>query len=118
MDLKLTDFDLDMTNGDLSFVTGIEAVRQDIEMSLRTWLAETPYDRSAGVPYIQIIFQRGTTIDAIRFIIERHIAGIDGVDGVNQLDTAVDKQTRTLTITGKVTALDQEFPIALEISQP
>lgn len=117
MDLKLTDFDLDMTAGDLTFVTGIDAVRQDIAMSLRTWLAETPYDRSAGVPYLQIIFQRGTTIDAIRFIVERHIAGIDGVDGVIELDTAVDQDARVMNITGRVRALDEEFPIALEITQ-
>ena len=117
MDLKLTDYDLDLAKGDLSFVTGIEAVRQDLEMSLRTWLAETPYDRSAGVPYLQIIFRRGTTIEAIRFIIERHIAGIDGVDGVLELDTAVDKDARVMRITGRVRALDQEFPIDLEITQ-
>ena len=48
MDLKLTDYDLDLTNGDLSFVDRLEAVRQDIEMALRTWLEETPYDRNAG----------------------------------------------------------------------
>ena len=44
MDLKLTDYDMDLTNGELSFVTGRDAIAQDVQMNLRTWLGETVYD--------------------------------------------------------------------------
>ena len=47
MDLLLTDYDLDLTNGELTFVTGRDAIAQDVQMSLRTWLGETPYDTTA-----------------------------------------------------------------------
>jgi len=101
MDLKFTDNDVDLTGGDLSWVEGAEAVRQDIEMTLGTWLGETPYDKGAGVPYLQVIFKRGTTQAAIRFIIEHIIRDVDGVDDVLELSTELDRPTRVLTITGR-----------------
>jgi len=102
MDLKLTDNDIDLTGGDVSWVEDAEAVRQDIEMALGTWLGETPYDKGAGVPYLQVIFKRGTTKAAIRFIIEQIIRDRDGVDDVLELETDLDRQSRELTITGRV----------------
>lgn len=104
MDLKLSNYDMDLTNGDLSFVDLLDAVRQDIEMALRTWLEETPYDRNAGAPYLQIIFVRGTTLDAIRFIISEIIQGRDNVTEILELGTVLDRDARTLTITGSVRA--------------
>jgi len=112
MDLKLTNYDLDLTNGELSFVTDFDAIRQDIEMALRTWLRETPYDRNAGVPYLQIIFKRGTSLDAIRFIISEIIQGREGVTEVLELATELDTLTRTLTITGRVLASGQVIDFA------
>lgn len=115
MDLKLTGFDVDLTGGELSFVRGIDAVRQDLEMKLRTWLAETPYDRGAGVPWLQVIFVRGTSINAIKFILEQRILAVDGITEVLELNTAVDRATRELTVSGRVIGLDQEFPFETQV---
>ena len=116
MDLKLTNDDLDITNGELSFVTGIDAVRQDLEMRLKTWLEETPYDRAAGVPYLQVIFARGVQVQAVRFILETIILDTDGVTEVLELETQIDTLTREFTVTGRVFALDEEFPIFVEVN--
>jgi hypothetical protein len=115
VDLKLNDYDLDLTDGELSFVTGIDAVRQDLEVKLRTFLNETPYDRGAGVPWLQIIFVRGVTISAVRFILEQRILAVDGITEVLQLDTVIDRATRELTVTGRVVGLDQEFPFETQV---
>ena len=80
-DLLLTDSDLDLTDGDLSWVIGLDAVIQDCTMTLRTWLEETPYDLGAGVPYLQVIFQRGVSLFAVRFIVEQILLARDGVEG-------------------------------------
>lgn len=118
MDFKLTGHDLDVTNGELSLVTGIEAVVQDITMTLRTFLEESVYDRSAGVPYLQIIFKKGTSLQTVRFILEQIILQVDGVTEVIDLDTSdFDRNTRSLVVTGTVRALDQEFPIEVEIGE-
>ena len=101
MDLKLTDYDLEIVNGDLSFVRGAEAITQDIQMRLRTWLGETPYDQAAGVPYIQVIFQRGVELDAVRFILENRILDTPGVEQVTSLDLELDARTRVLSVSGR-----------------
>ena len=110
MDLKLTDYDLDLTGGDLSFVEGKQARAQDIQMALRTWLGETPYDTTAGVPWLQAIFSqpKNPNIDAIRFILERRILDRPGVLGV-QLDPVFDRSSRVLTITGTANTVDGEI---------
>lgn len=118
MDLKLTNRDLDITNGELSLVSGIDAVRQDVEIKLSTWLEETPYDRSAGLPYLQVFFVRGVSVQAIRFAVQSKIESIDGVTDVLELDVELDRATRVITITGRVVALDEEFPIEVEAAAP
>ena len=114
MDLKLTNFDLDLTDGDLSFVTDLDAVRQDIEMALRTWLEETPYDLSAGVPYLQVIFVKGTNANSINFILRQIILDRENVTEILSLDSSVNRGLREITITGSVRAFDAE--VRFEVS--
>lgn len=113
MDLRITDGDLDLSQSDFAFVTGLEAIRQDIELTFRTFLAESVYDRSAGVPYLQVIFQPGTSKEAVAFICERILLSIDGVTDVLELDTAVDREAREFVGTGKVRAEGQEVEVSL-----
>ena len=75
MDLLLTDYDMDLTNGDLSFVNGADAIGQDVTMRLRTWLGETVYDVSAGVPYLQVIFaERNPTAENVALHVAKRLA--------------------------------------------
>lgn len=112
MDLKLTDYDLDITDGDLSWVDDMEAVRQDIEMVLRTFLGESPYDKAAGVPYKQIIFQRGTTPESIYFVIQKVLLDIDFVTAVLELNIDHSRETRKCSITGRVQTTTGEVDFA------
>jgi len=118
MDLLLTDYDLDITDGELTFVRGAEAITQDIQMRLRTWLGETPYDQAAGVPYLQVIFQRGVELDAIQFILENRILDTPGVEQVTNLDLDLDARTRVLTVTGRALLVgDVEIDFSALIAQ-
>jgi hypothetical protein len=109
MDLLLTDYDMDLTNGDLSFVNGAEAIGQAVTMRLRTWLGETVYDVSAGVPYLQVIFaERNPNLNSIQFILERTILNTPGVLTV-ALDLQLNREDRTLTVSGSATSIDGEI---------
>lgn len=114
MDLKLTaDGDLDITNGELSFVRGRDAIAQDIKMALSTWLGESIYDTTAGVPYLQIIFkEKSPNVDAIRLILKQIAERRPGVLGV-QLEPDYDRQTRKLTVTGTARTIDGEVDFTL-----
>ena len=106
MDIKLVDGDMDLVNGELTFVTGLDAKAQAIEMTLGTWLGEegTVYDRSAGVPYLQTIFgRRNPDLTAIQAILEARVLGVPGILSV-QLELDLDPSTRVLTVTGTARA--------------
>jgi len=106
MDLKIdSNQDMVIEDGDLVFVKNGEAIAQHIGMRLRTWLGESPYDTKAGVPYHTIIFQPGTTTDAIIFILEQIVLQTPGVTGVS-LNYTLDRETREITITGTAESID------------
>ena len=108
MDLKTTEGDIELVDGDLPMIDGPEAVVQDIEMALRTWLGESADDRSVGVPYLQVIFQRGTTETAVQFIIKDRVKARQGVADVLELSVVLDRVTRELTISGRVRLTDEQ----------
>jgi len=111
MDFQLnSDGDILIENGEFPVVTGPDAVAQHVVMRIRTWLAECIYDRSVGVPYIQIIFtQRGITEVQVEFILRGVIETVPGVDEIISLDLELDRALGTLSGTGKV--LVQEEPV-------
>ena len=116
MDLLLTDYDVDLANGELTFVRGREAIAQDVKMRLRTWLGETVYDQTAGVPWIQAIFaDKNPDLNSTRFILERQILATPGVTGIT-LDLSFDRASRVLTVSGEMTSIDGEIDFTLEIS--
>lgn len=116
MDLRLEDYDLFLENGELEFVRGIEAVRQHAIMRLRTWLGEADaYDTTAGVPYTQIIFAKNPNRNAIQFILERVILETPGVQSVT-LELDLDSETRELSVSGTLRALDEEIDFSENIT--
>ena len=77
---------------------GKEAIAQDLRMAWSTWLADTPYDTSAGVPYLQVIFKEvNPNLDAIRFILQKIGEDRPGVISV-LLTPVLDAATRTLSL--------------------
>lgn len=115
MDLRLTDYDLDLTNGELTWVTGAEAVAQDIQMRLRTFLGESVYDASAGVPYLQIIFEKQTQEFTVESILRQQILATPGVLSILSFDFEVDPFTRTFTGTSKVLTTDGEIDFSIGV---
>ena len=111
MDLKLTDDDIDLTNGALTFVTGKEALAQDLKMAWGTWLGETIHDQTAGVPWLQVIFAlKNPNPDAIRLILKQvgeRRPGFISIEIVPALDTV----TRTLTVTGTADTVEGELDL-------
>ena len=109
MDLRLTDYDLEITDGEIFFVTAQVAIAQHIVMRLRTWLGETVYDTGAGVPWLQVIFQgKNPNLDSINFILAQHVLNTPGVLGV-ELKMEIDNNTRVLNVTGTAQSVEGEI---------
>lgn len=111
-DLLLTNDDLNLTDGELTFITGQQAIGQSIEMRLKTWLGETVYDLSAGVPWLQIIFVKSTPETSIQFLLEDQVLGTPGVTGVT-LNLDINRLTRVLTVTGTATTIEGDVDFAI-----
>ena len=112
MDLKLTNYDLDMGGGELSFIVGAEAVAQHLVMRWRTWLGETPYDQTAGVPYLQVFFaSKAPNLNMIRMVLENIGLATPGMLTIELKDPVLDMTStpNTLTITGFGTCTDGEI---------
>jgi hypothetical protein len=112
-DIKINhDGYLVLQNGDFVLVRNGDAVRQHLEMRLRTWLEETPYNRVAGVPYLQVIFKPGTGLQSIKFILEQIALGTPGVTGV-EITLELDPETRVLTASGTAEGIDGPFEFSV-----
>lgn len=111
--------DIAIENDDLAIVDDIEATAQDIEMTLHTWLGESVYDRLAGMPYEQAIFELGTTPEAVRFIVEQRLLALEGVAEITDLRTQHDTATRDLVIDGKARHVSgEELPFSFSTVTP
>lgn len=95
----MTDFllnpcgDLDYTDGKLTIVTGVDAVRQRWLIYIRTFLGEWFLDQSIGVPYFQRILSKGISRQIIKQVFTEKSLEVPGVIQVvsvivDNLDTA------------------------------
>jgi hypothetical protein len=95
--------DIDMSAGSPQLVRGIDLVAQRIHIRLRFFLAEWPYDITAGFPFFQAVFVAGPNLSYIRGKIADTIKATPGVLEVQEVTLDVDRQARTATCTFKAT---------------
>lgn len=87
-----------LASGNLSFTTGLEAVRQSVEIRLQFFLGEWFLDASRGMAYYQQVFVKNPSIPAVRELFRDQIRGVPGVRDVTKLDLTLDKNTRRLSV--------------------
>lgn len=117
MDLRIDSTgDLAIVNGELAYVDNAEAIAQHITMRLRTFLAESPYDRSAGVPYVTVVLQPNTPQFARESILRDVVLGTPGVTGC-AMSVTLDAATQTLRASGTATGVNGpiEFAVTVEV---
>jgi hypothetical protein len=100
--IDLATSELVWIDGDLVLVRGIEAIKQDITISLRTHLGECFLDTSVGVPWLDRILGRGHSKDDIRGVLRRALLKVAGVVSVNKLDFDYSPSNRVLLVTWSV----------------
>ncbi len=87
----MRDLALNPATGDLAIATGrlrltdvgAESVRQRLQLRLSLWRGEYVLDRAVGIPYLQRILGKGTTV-AAETILRRAVAtspGVRSLDG-------------------------------------
>ena len=99
MDIKLdADGDLDVTNSELSLVSGAESVQQHWQIRNLFFLGEWFLDERIGVAYFQTIFKKGTSLALVRSIFRKVLLRTPGVVSISRFDLTFDRATRKVTI--------------------
>ena len=88
-DIRLNEY------GDAS-LTG--SVIQDVNVHLRWFLGDWPFDESKGVDWFGEAFVKNPDTDQIARMIRSEIAGIDGIKSVENVSVSMDNATRTAVI--------------------
>lgn len=102
IDLTLTDGDIDLTGGRLSFTSGIGAVAQGIRIRLQAFRGEWFRNLDSGVPYWQELLGQKFDEAKARRIFREAIRAAPGVGEILKLAVTFDAKTRTLSVTWQV----------------
>lgn len=73
------DGDLDVVNNNLILTTGQEAIKQDLQTRLKTFLSEWFLDISEGVPYYQEILVKQPSFTVVSDVLKTIILETPGV---------------------------------------
>lgn len=93
------DGDFLITNNGLTLVSGDEEIRQRIINALRSFFREWFLDLTLGVPWFQLIFEKGTPPQVIDAILKDKILSVPGVVSFRKWDPLdLDNATRDLSV--------------------
>lgn len=117
MDLLLgNDHDLAIgANGDLSLVTGRDAIAQHLSVRLRTFRGEWRLDERVGLPYFQSILVKAPNMAVVRSIYRRAILSTPGVTSLEGLTVSLDYLTRTLSVSFRAQTTDGPLDFSEEV---
>lgn len=110
-------WDLVLVDGDLvlGFDSHAAEVAQRVTYRLMTWLGESPYDRLAGVPYLDGVFNDFEPVPGIVALLIQVIVDTEGVNEVTE-DPTFELDGRTLSIAVEIRVGAQTIPIELAVA--
>lgn len=101
------DGDLELTRGRARWVDGADAVRVRLELRLSLWKGEYILDQGVGVPYADLLGQKGTR-ELLEATLRQAVATCPGVAALEQFAFEVDSGERRATVSFTARALDGE----------
>ncbi len=96
--MNLLTNDLLLKNGDISVVTGDDAIIQNLQQSLQLWLGEWFLDTTKGVPFKQQILVKNPVIDLVQADIINTALAVPGVVEVTNISFDYDAAGRSISM--------------------
>ena len=110
------DGDLEITNNQFTLVSGTDELRQKLKQELRLFLGEWFLNLLEGVPYHQLVFQKGVPATVVNDIFRQKILSIKGVSGLNSFSGLdLDRATRQATLDFEVSSPDGNVDLSIPI---
>lgn len=111
-DIKLVDGDIQQSN---STVRDLELILQKIQIRLKTWMGEWILDRSVGMQYERLFMQKPPRLTEFTSLVRREIEDVEGVTAVIIEESVFEPETKTIRISGRVQAEDEEAAIQARV---
>ena len=108
------DYDMTLDGSDIAFTDDDNKVDQRLTTRLQFILEEWFLDVRVGLPYPQLIFEAGTSIDEVYNALRNVIKNTDGVEKINSLVLTPNADERTLLVEFSV----NDKPITTSITLP
>lgn len=118
VDLKLDrNHDLALSKGyDVVLIDGLQRVRQQIKVTLLTFLGEWFLDNTWGVPYFETIMVKSPNRAEIENVVRARVRDVPGVTAVPNVQVEIDAQARQ----GRITLDDiqtNEGPVTVSVTR-
>lgn len=98
--------DLELTNGDLTVLEGLDATAQRIKIKFLFFLGEWFLDTRVGIPYYENVFVKAPNQATINAIFRAVILGDEAVTDLNEYEFVTDAATRSADLTFKADTVD------------
>ena len=111
--------DLLVLNGDLILSTdSTTALRQRIQITLNAWLGEWKLNTDFGIPYRQVIFNKGASKVIVDTIFLAKISEFEEVESIEDFASEYNSQTRKYEVIRLVVKTTTVFNPTVTKSQP
>jgi hypothetical protein len=116
MDLKIDPItrDLVIEKGDFVLVDGLDAIRQELDIALHTFLGEWFLDTRIGMPWFQKILGEKPRLSVVLSIFRDAILKVNGILSVTDLNAEVNAAERELTVTFRAISTEGEIEYSKE----
>jgi hypothetical protein len=85
--------------------------------TLMTWLGESPYERTAGQPYLDGIFSEGNPLPGVVALIVQSVLETPGVDEIVDNPTFdLTPENRLLSISIVVRVAGEDIPVSVDVT--
>lgn len=101
---------------DLTFVSNIEQIAQNLNIRLRFFLSEWYLDTLAGIPYYQYIFIKNPNQIQVDSFLQNEISQTEGVIDITSYSSAYDGAKREYSVNFSASTLSGT--LEMEISLP
>jgi hypothetical protein len=110
------DGDLLFENGNLSLTTGLEAIRQHVQVRFNFFLGEWGFDTTLGVPWFQSILVKAPAYAVVSQILKNVILNTPGVIELTEFSFDYDSATREASLNFKATTEDGDLDYSQQVA--
>jgi len=98
--------DILIENGDLSLLTGFDAIEQHLKQRLKTFYGEWFLNKKVGVPYFEQVFVKNYNANILDSVFKKIIIETPGIIQLLEFSLEIDSSTRELFLTFKASAVE------------